>query len=544
MLQTAVLDLLKTGQNVFLTGEPGSGKTHTVNLYIDYLKKEGIGVAVTASTGIAATHLGGLTIHSWSGIGIKKTLTKSDLANLLKKSYLKKRADKTAVLVIDEISMLDAPTLDAVDLATRTLRGSNQPFGGLQVILVGDFFQLPPVTHNQEPASFAYEATSWALADLAICYLSEQHRQADEKFLNLLRQIRQNQNHEDVKQILSHRITDLEIDDTVTRLFSHNFNVDHLNTRQLQTIMNPEKTFTMTDAGNAKIVETLKKNCLSPVSLNLKIGARVMFTKNNFDEGFVNGTLGDVIGWSEAGLPLVKTRSGLQIEVKPMEWVVEDGDKILGAIQQLPLRLAWAITVHKSQGISLDAAVIDLSGAFEYGQGYVALSRIRSLSGLHLMGFNTKSLQVHPKILEIDNLFQNQSAELSLQLEADDKELLHQSHLAWLQKCGAKIKKVKIDTLAETQRLFDKSLNLKQIAKERGLTIGTVLGHLEKLHLQNKIKSFEIARLIPAKLKDSFDVITKVFQKLGPEKIKPIHDHFKGHYSYEDLRLIRMLNRA
>src|SRR3989338_3646800 len=164
----------------------------------------------------------------------------------------------------------------------------------------------------------------------------------------------------------------------------------------------------MESRGARKLVEALKANCLSPETLELKIGASVMFTRNNFDAGYVNGTLGTVTGFSSLGLPVVQTKNGTMTVEKAM-WEVMDGNRILAKITQIPLRLAWAITVHKSQGMSLDAAIIDLSQAFEFGQGYVAISRVRSLSGLFLEGFNERALELHPKVAAADRHFRGYS---------------------------------------------------------------------------------------------------------------------------------------
>ena len=167
--------------------------------------------------------------------------------------------------------------------------------------------------------------------------------------------------------------------------------------------------------GSKALVETLKRGCLSPEALTLKEGAAVMFTRNNFDKGYVNGTLGTVEGYSTEGFLLVRTRQGELIEAAPEEWRIDDRARTLAKISQVPLRLAWAITVHKSQGLSLDSAVMDLSGAFEYGQGYVALSRVRSLEGLYLRGYNARALAVHPNIVMVDERFREASADAAQQ---------------------------------------------------------------------------------------------------------------------------------
>ncbi len=314
MRQSDALRILKTGANVFLTGEPGSGKTHTINTYVKWLREQGIEPAITASTGIAATHIEGYTIHSWSGIGIKSYLSEYDLDHLATNERLVKRVSGVHTLIIDEISMLSSETLTMVDKACRALRNSDAPFGGLQIILVGDFFQLPPVVPQtrqwgntedlfaiNEPITdtrFAFHSPSWEVSKFIVAYLSEQHRQEDEAFLSLLTAIRKGEVSEDHHELLKSRLG-RKADKDIPKLFSHNVDVDVLNQRELDKISINTREFAMDASGPDKLVAQLKKGCLSPEKLQLKVGARVMFTKNNFEEGFVNGTLGKVVGFSE-----------------------------------------------------------------------------------------------------------------------------------------------------------------------------------------------------------------------------------------------------
>ncbi|MDD5050647.1 MAG: PIF1 family DEAD/DEAH box helicase [Candidatus Pacebacteria bacterium] len=441
MTQNEALKILKTGANIFLTGEPGSGKTHTINEYTRYLRQCGIEPAITASTGIAATHIGGMTIHSWSGIGIRKFLNEYDLDKIATSEYVTKRVRKAKVLVIDEVSMLSPETLSMVDVVCREVKGNTDAFGGMQVIFVGDFFQLPPVVkadiesesqlfEEEAPPRFAYGSPSWRNAKVLTCYLSEQYRQDDSDFLSLLSAIRQNTFGDAHKEHLEARkIGEKKISKDVPRLFSHNANVDLLNDQMLGALSEEPRVYLMTSSGKPFLVEALKKGCLSPEKLSLKIGASVMFTKNNPKEGFVNGTLGTVSGFeSSSNFPIVALRNGKKIVVTPLEWSVEENGKVRAQISQLPLRLAWAITVHKSQGMSLDEAVMDLSQVFEYGQGYVALSRVRRLSGLHLLGWNAKTFQVHPEVLSKDESFRiasDEAAEIFGKISAAELDKMH-----------------------------------------------------------------------------------------------------------------------
>ncbi|HXK38969.1 MAG TPA: PIF1 family DEAD/DEAH box helicase [Candidatus Paceibacterota bacterium] len=425
MLQETALKILQTGANVFLTGEPGSGKTHIINQYVRWLEERGISPAVTASTGIAATHIGGYTIHSWSGIGVKRDLDLYALDKITQNERVVRRVRNTCVLIIDEVSMLSATTLGMVDAVCREVRHKDAPFGGLQVVLVGDFFQLPPVNRPEDEkhsrrlegvgvptnaSGFAFVSPVWDALNPLVCYLSEQHRQEDKSFLELLSGIRRGALSASHRALLEKRHVTAERAG-ITQLYSHNADVDRINDKELANISGDVHKFVMTSGGKSALVETLKRGCLSPETLSLKIGARVMFTKNDIERKFVNGTLGAIAGFEkETGYPVVKTNSGRTFFVEPMEWHVEDGGKVLARIEQIPLRLAWAITVHKSQGMSLDGAHMDLSQAFEYGQGYVALSRVRTLAGLSLAGLNERALEVHPEVAKRDRDFKLRSA--------------------------------------------------------------------------------------------------------------------------------------
>ncbi|MDB5195525.1 MAG: ATPase, partial [Parcubacteria group bacterium] len=190
MTQSQALEILKTGANVFLTGEPGSGKTHTLTSYVSWLKSHGIEPAITASTGIAATHVGGMTIHSWSGIGILERLSAEDLDRISSKEHVVRRIAKAKVLIIDEISMLSSGALSMIDTIAREVRHDSRAFGGMQVVFCGDFFQLPPITRGGTPAEFAFSSPAWRAATPLVCYLTEQHRQDDDAYLSVLSAIR------------------------------------------------------------------------------------------------------------------------------------------------------------------------------------------------------------------------------------------------------------------------------------------------------------------------------------------------------------------
>lgn len=405
MTQEAALAVLKKGGNVFLTGEPGAGKTHTINRFKEWMDSAGRRYAVTASTGIAATHINGQTIHSWSGIRIKSNLNARQIENILSDEYIHSRLLRTETLIIDEVSMLDAQFIDDLNAVLSAARNTTEdrPFGGIQIIFVGDFFQLPPVVKDRE-MKFAFEAKAWEKAGLNVCYLHEQHRQSDAAFLDLLSAMRAGTITEAHKDLLRARMPKnlTQLPDIKTRLFTHNVDVDNLNDLELAKIHGRERVYNMRESGVPFLVAKLKESCLSPEVLRVRIGATVMFTRNNFDDGYVNGTLGTVTDYSADGWPIVTSKSGNIFVAKPAEWSFEEHGVSKAEISQVPLKLAWAITVHKSQGMSLDEAIIDLSKAFVEGQGYVAISRVRSLAGMVLEGVGKRTFDMHPKVVEYD----------------------------------------------------------------------------------------------------------------------------------------------
>jgi len=415
MNQEQALKILKSGENVFLTGSAGTGKTFLLNKFIEYLKEREIKVGVTASTGIAATHLGGRTIHSWSGIGIKQEMDDKSIKRIAKNEEFSEKIKKTKVLIIDEISMFDARRLDLVDRICKVIKEPFLPFGGIQIVMSGDFFQLPPVEQDQEPL-FAYKSIVWRNLNMKTCYLDKQFRQEDIKFINILDKIRKNEAGQEELALLKTRLyKSVNYCVSPTKIYTHNINVDAINDYELSRITEKESTYYMTHYGSVDLVKFLKKSCLAPEELKLKIGAIIMFIKNNFDSGYVNGTLGKIVDFDDdSDCPVVETKLGNKIIAVPTSWCIQDdNDNIIASIKQIPLRLAWAITVHKSQGMSLDVAEIDLSKSFERGMGYVALSRVRTLDGIRLMGINQLSLKVNQSVVEKDKEFK----ELSKQLE-------------------------------------------------------------------------------------------------------------------------------
>lgn len=424
MNQTEALDILKAGYNTYITGCAGSGKTYLLQQFILNLRFQKMGVGITASTGVAATHLSGMTIHTWAGVGIKNKLTHADIAELLKRPYLHKRFRNLNVLIIDEVSMLSSDTLEAVDQILRAFKRSDLPFGGIQVVLCGDFFQLPPVSTSLQP-QFIFKSQVWDELDLKVCYLDKPYRQNDTRFLAMLDAIRENNVGQETWGVLKERFLD-HVDSSVvpTKLYTHNAHADMVNASELAKLPEVPRTFLMETRGNDMVAMLLSKHCLAPERLVLKIGAQVMFVKNNQEAGYANGTMGKVIDFTEEGFPLVETTDGKRIIAYPQKWEIEEPEGESAAIYQIPLRLAWAITIHKSQGMTLDAAEIDLGKSFVPGLGYVALSRVKTLKGIKLRSINRTALRVSDEVIAFDKRLRKESEEIVRDLRRKDSILV------------------------------------------------------------------------------------------------------------------------
>ena len=380
------LDLAVTGENVFLTGAAGSGKSHGIR---EFLKRHG-DTHVTASTGVAALNVGGMTVHRWSGmmLGPKKG---QDYAKYFTQLARERKANMTGAfnrvrnckrLVIDEISMLAGSTLDYLEYHCRRIRDDARPFGGIQVIGTGDFCQLPPVrTDPCQPYDWAFGCDAWSAAGFQTVELRRIMRQDEPEFVAALAKVRRGVIDASVESLLRPRVS-LFPRHHITRLFTHNTMVDRWNDFCLSELPGPETIREAESWGPQSQIDFLEKNLLTPKVLRLKPGARVMFTVNRPDDGFVNGQTGEVVS---IGLTSVVVHTqGKEIEVSPYRWRFDSKDNATAWFEQLPLRLANAITIHKVQGLTLDSAFVDVRAAREPGQAYVALSRVRTLAGLHL----------------------------------------------------------------------------------------------------------------------------------------------------------------
>ncbi|CAA6805291.1 MAG: putative helicase [uncultured Sulfurovum sp.] len=572
MKQTTALNLLKSGKNIFITGSAGTGKTYLLRQYIQYLKERRIHPTVVAPTGIAASHLKGQTIHSFFALGIRDTVVDNGyVAFLLEKSYLKSRFSKLKVLIIDEVSMVSPEIFSSMDKVLRAFKNNPEPFGGVQVVISGDFFQLPPVSREFKEKRFAWQSPVWKSLELKSCYLEEKFRQDDNRLIFVLDEIRSGEVSQKSQSILEQCFhTELNSKLTATKLFTHNVDVDRINIEELNRLKGKSQTFKYTSKGTAKNIEKIFKTALVLEELTLKKGAMVIFIKNNPEKFYVNGTTGMVVGF-ENDIPVVKTSTGQKIRVVAEDWTLEnDKGENVATVSQMPLRLAWAITIHKSQGMTLDAVQIDLSQTFEVGQGYVALSRIRNIEGLQLLGLNEMALKVEPLTLRIDEPIKKASMKASDEIMVYSEEELEKAHTNYMKSIGGSTNFLQIEeekkllragkstvssdvpTHMKTKALMQSCDSIKQIAKARGVTVATIMNHFSTLKKEDinidlskfKPKNLPIEAVQQAVLALEKEGSMEDFGDDGKLRYKPIFEALNGQVSYDEIRATRLFGLA
>ena len=565
MKQNTALKLLKSGTNVFITGSAGTGKTHLLNNYILYLKERKIVPTIVAPTGIAASHLNGKTIHSFFALGINNSIDEAYIGKLLERNPLVTRFKALKILIVDEVSMLSPDIFASMDAILQAFKHNTLPFGGVQVILSGDFFQLPPINRSSNGKRFAWQSPSWKELDLKTCYLIEKYRQDDNQLIHILDEIRSgsvSQTSHTILQSRYHKALDKE--SVITKLYTHNIDVDRINQQELDKLPSQEKVFTYisgTPKGTPSNEEKIFKSSLVSERVILKKGAVVLFIKNNNDLGYVNGTTGVVTGFDkESKRPIVKLRSNISITVPYEEWSLANAKgQEVAKIMQIPLRLAWALTIHKSQGMTIDAAEIDLSKTFETGQGYVALSRLRNIEGLRLMGINDMALQVDPLILSIDHRIMQASTRANNEIEAISASILESTYNTYIKKLGgitdekeilAEKNRPQMDTTLsnhhQTKQLIKSVSSVKELSEKRGVTVGTILKHLSLLIAEDNSVDLEKLKPDETQIERVKEIVIAIKNKKDPElfsesgevRLKPIFEALKEEVSYDDIRLV------
>jgi ATP-dependent DNA helicase PIF1 len=411
--QRRAFDAIQEGKSIFLTGPGGTGKSYLLKMIYDLIpNKTGKHVAVTAMTGCAALLLGphARTLHSWTGIGLGKEPSRF-LAGMVRRSKKAiQRWQDTDILVIDEVSMLTPELLEKLNTIAQILRKNGKPMGGLQVVFVGDFYQLPPVFKESECA-FAFESTTWASLIKDTIQLTKIQRQIDPVFQKILSEAREGSLSPESLSVLESRMNlkwkKLKIRPTL--LFTRRTEVDHVNDINMKLLLADEtidreiyeaspKDLSSLKADDRKLIEKMDKDSQYATSLTLAVGAQVMLLINkDFELGHMNGSRGVITGFTEARLPIVQFKNGEPVTIDKHSW--ESNEKLGLTRKQIPLRLAYAITIHKAQGATLDSALIDIGrSTFEAGQAYVALSRVKSLEGLYIWDIDPLAFRTHPKV--------------------------------------------------------------------------------------------------------------------------------------------------
>ena len=555
----------KTDMSLFLTGKAGTGKTTFLREVVRYTKKKCI---VLAPTGIAAVNAGAMTIHSFFQFGLGPFVQgviepKSDFR--INKSKLE-LIRHLQLLIIDEVSMVRADLMDHIDVELRRIRRNSKPFGGVQLLMIGDLQQLPPIAHGGEDELLRqyyktlYFFSSSALKSMkySCIELKNVYRQTDGHFIDIL-------NHARNCTLTSLDITDLNAryipgfspkpEDGYIRLMTHNRQVDYVNTAEMEKLDSKPYTFVAAVTGTFP-----EESYPTADSLTLKKGAQVMFIKNDPERRFINGTLGEVKSIDKNSIAVRLAESGTVIDVEPMEWQniryqfdeesKEISSKQIGRFKQYPLKAAWAITVHKSQGLTFDKAIIDVHAAFSPGQAYVALSRCRTLDGLVL------SSPVSASVFMRDNAVDAYMNYISRPVEElafsscyecfEYEKKLEPEEVAPVEKVKVNKEKPKkekkeelrddtgkkLNTFEYSYWLYNQGNTMEQIAEKRGLNQSTIEGHLARYVASGDIDVHEFV---------DGDTLQKVeaYCMDHPEEkaLKPIFEHFDAKISYGVLRM-------
>ena len=405
-----VLYLIKQGKNVFITGHAGTGKSYILSKLKEKIPK----LTITSTTGMAAVNVRGQTLHSWAGVGICNRPIEQTVEKILKKSSTKNQIQKCKILAIDEISMLDIKTFEYVDAVLRQIRANDEPFGGIQVIFIGDFFQLPPVENGTSEQKYCFKSKLWEKLDLYTVLLTKNYRQNEENLIRALSDMRVNSLTD--KDIALLKTRECKNDDVQNALhiFATNFEADNYNNSKFNKINSKEYKLlafdgickgkelvpTPTNTREENILKRIDVTCNAEKCISLKIGARVMLLINlDFKKGLINGSCGEVQEIDDDYI-LVKFDNGEIAKITKHDFEFYNNEKLIALRRQFPLRLAYGITIHKSQGMSLDKLVVDCSRIFEKGQTYVALSRIKTLEGLYLRNFDPAKVMVDDKVVK------------------------------------------------------------------------------------------------------------------------------------------------
>ncbi|XP_045774744.1 ATP-dependent DNA helicase PIF1 [Maniola jurtina] len=411
--QQRVLEACLSGKNIFFTGSAGTGKSFLLKRIVAALPPDV--TMPTASTGVAACHIGGTTLHAFAGIGDGSASIEKLSERAIKTPLVAQKWRKCKHLIIDEISMVDGTYFEKLEAVARYVRKNDKPFGGIQLILCGDFLQLPPVVDKAKSTKrFCFQTSCWEKC-IELCFeLKEVHRQTDQEFISILNSIRIGRVTKEIRErLLKTASQKIESDGILaTRLCSHTNDSKMINHTKLQDLSGEEKLFAAQDSDNAST--TLDMQTIAPSKLLLKLGAQVMLLKNiNVNAGLVNGARGVVVRFDE-GFPVVRFKNKKEYTARTERWYVKNANGTLLCRRQIPLNLAWAFSIHKSQGLTLDCVEMSLGKIFEAGQAYVALSRAQSLDTLRVLDFDSRHVWANPDVLEFYQRFRRRLQQMEI----------------------------------------------------------------------------------------------------------------------------------
>ena len=584
--QRLAFEKFRSGENLFVTGPGGTGKTRLIEFFVQYCKNVGKTCQVTAMTGCATTLLppscGARTIHSWSGIKLCKGENAKIIQSALRKKVQRTAWRRTQVLVVDEVSMMSKKTFEVLEELARIARLSDRAFGGMQVIFTGDFLQLPPVPSPDErdSAKFCFETTLWE----NVCpfpnniELRTMFRQSDPIYQNILSEVRKGKLSQPNIDILQKYVQRVQpAGSVITKLFPIRSKTDALNQRQYAELKEHEHVYSIVHQLNCKtnldsgkplsVEEILRCESLTkmerdfelrslltttnyPEQLCLKKGCVVMCVTNlDMDNNICNGSQGIIIGFTDKQRPIVRFSNGI---VRTMEPQFRQSDEYpCLAIAQIPLCLAWGLTIHKIQGATLERAEMDIGqSVFECGQTYVALSRIKSLDGLSLSAFQPNNIRANPRALAFYNELGTMDYEKELdklQIETDGSstnpfsqyELKEEEMVktVFINPAGADSTQIpkKESTSDITWNLYLQTHNLDEIATMRGLKKSTIKEHFIAKLPDERINIEDMMSL------ETYNEIKSAFDTLGNAPLSVIKQQIRYNISYTDIKIVKVM---
>lgn len=535
--QEQAFDILQREGNVFLTGAAGTGKSFLLRKYL-----EGTGLhdfPIVASTGAAAVLVGGRTFHSFFGIGIMEGGLQATVARALRSKKLIQRLNRAQCVIIDEVSMLSGSTLAAAEFITRRVRGRDEPWGGLRIIAVGDFAQLPPIAEHGMHKDWAFLHETWKESDFQPALLSTVVRTQDEQFLTVLNYVRTGTVNEDVSDFLNSRMQELPHNFDATRLYAHRARAEEHNLQRLELLPRSLHTFPTQYNGDTRSIDAVKRSAPIPETLLLKEGALIMMRKNDFspEMRWVNGTLGHVkhITPEELQIDLL---NGEEITVEPEKFTYLNGDgEEMGAAWNFPVTLAWATTIHKAQGASLDRLVVDLSQLWEPGQAYVAISRVRSGAGLFVERWSPRSIMVEPLVTEFYNslasAMQTYTPRPLFTIRIVNEELTDDGP------AKRTVAKHKARRALVVKMIKDEALP-EDIATQADMAYDRLIHLLEKMLQEGtQVSLTYLEKTVP-----DYEAIRSSFENLGLERLKPVYEDLEEQIDYDTIRLVRCIMAA